>query len=70
MTDFSNLKALNPHTARNEYFAYIHATMIQFKISIFKHCSGKEKGGRGAGTLHTHAGVKLPKCIIRFIIDE
>lgn len=43
MTDFSNLKALNPHTARNEYFAYIHATMIQFKISIFKHCSGKEK---------------------------
>jgi len=38
MSDFSNLKALNPHRARNEYFAYIHATMIQFKISIFKHC--------------------------------
>lgn len=43
MTDFSNLKALNPHTARNEYFAYTHATMIQFKISIFKHWLGGKK---------------------------
>lgn len=54
MTDFSNLKALNPHTARNEYFAYIHATMIQFKISIFKHCSGKKKGKKNNGKENLH----------------
>ena len=38
MNDLSNLKALNPHDAWNEYFAYIHATMIQFEDIICKQC--------------------------------
>lgn len=36
MNDLSNLKALNPHAGWNEYFAYIHATMIQFQNIILQ----------------------------------